>query len=209
MITKLIRKALALSFKNFLNEERAYLNEIILDMNNTLDDIKSSKNFLIEKSIRLNAIINEMENAIADMKSIHDDLYDTRMRLQELAVYGLDGMEEADLEVVANKVLRNLITITNDRFNTLERKMDLLLNHHGIGAEDLLVYTNSKQSEEPNMHDGLDDYQKALLAPYDSRDTDKTMNDYSTMPKMCLAPRRNGRQTAAQIEDTIKHDIEK
>ena len=145
MITKLIRKALALSFKNFLNEERAYLNEIILDMNNTLDDIKSSKNFLIEKSIRLNAIINEMENAIADMKSIHDDLYDTRMRLQELAVYGLDGMEEADLEVVANKVLRNLITITNDRFNTLERKMDLLLNHHGIGAEDLLVYSNSNE----------------------------------------------------------------
>lgn len=70
MITKLIRKALAPTFKNFLNEERAYLNEIILDMNNTLDDIKSSKNYLIEKSIRLKAIINELENTIDDLKSI-------------------------------------------------------------------------------------------------------------------------------------------
>lgn len=26
------------------------------------------------------------------------------------------------------------------------------------------------------------------------------MNDYSTMPKTCLPPRRSGRQTAAQIE---------
>lgn len=107
---------------------------------------------------------------IADMKSIHNDLYDIRMRLQELAVYGLDGMEETDREVIANKVLRNLMTITNDRFNTLERKMDLLLNLNGIGAEDLLVYNNSKQSEEPNMHDRDNDFQKALLAPYDSRE---------------------------------------
>lgn len=89
---------------------------------------------------------------------------------KELPGEYLSHIEESDLEVIANKVLRNLITITNDRFNTLERKMDLLLNHNGIGAEDLLVYNNSKQSEEPNMHDGLDDYQKALLAPYDSRE---------------------------------------
>jgi hypothetical protein len=126
------------------------------------------------KPIIMQCIANDANTVsnryIGDMKSINNDLYDIRMRLQELAVYGLDGMEESDLEVIANKVLRNLITITNDRFNTLERKMDLLLNLNGIGAEDLLVYSNSKQSEEPNMHDGLDDYQKALLAPYDSRE---------------------------------------
>ena len=126
------------------------------------------------KPIIMQCIANDANTVsnryIADMKSINNDLYDIRMRLQELAVYGLDGMEESDLEVIANKVLRNLITITNDRFNTLERKMDLLLNLNGIGAEDLLVYSNTMQSEEPNMHDGLDDYQKALLAPYDSRE---------------------------------------
>jgi hypothetical protein len=126
------------------------------------------------KPIIMQCIANDANTVsnryIGDMKSINNDLYDIRMRLQELAVYGLDGMEESDLEVIANKVLRNLNTITNDRFNTLERKMDLLLNLNGIGAEDLLVYSNTMQSEEPNMHDGLDDYQKALLAPYDSRE---------------------------------------
>lgn len=126
------------------------------------------------KPIIMQCIANDANTVsnryIADMKSINRDLYDIRMRLQELAVYGLDGIEETDREVIANKVLRNLMTITNDRFNTLERKMDLLLNHNGIGAEDLLVYSNTMQSEEPNMHDGLDDLQKALLAPYDSRE---------------------------------------
>ena len=126
------------------------------------------------KPIIMQCIANDANTVsnryIGDMKSINNDLYDIRMRLQELAVYGLDGMEESDLEVIANKVLRNLNTITNDRFNTLERKMDLLLNLNGIGAEDLLVYSNTMQSEEPNMHEGLDDYQKALLAPYDSRE---------------------------------------
>lgn len=91
------------------------------------------------KPIIMQCIANDANTVsnryIGDMKSINNDLYDIRMRLQELAVYGLDGMEESDLEVIANKVLRNLITITNDRFNTLERKMDLILKHLGITPE--------------------------------------------------------------------------
>ena len=36
---------------------------------------------------------------------------------------------------------------SNDRIHTLERKMDLILNHLGIGAEDLLVHSISWQSD--------------------------------------------------------------
>lgn len=169
MFTKLIRKALSPTFENLLNGERAHLNEIILNMNNALDDIKSSKNFLIEKSIRLNAVINEMENAIADMNSIsardiadnintYDiasdisiDVDDIQIDYQELGRYVAEvinpvlSVEEADLEVIAHKVVKHLTTNTDYRLWKIERKLDLLLNHHGIGAEDLLVYSNSNE----------------------------------------------------------------
>lgn len=141
MFTKLIRKALG----------------------PTLD------NRLIGESIRLNAVINEMENAIADMNSIsardiadnintYDiasdisiDVDDIQIDYQELGRYVAEvinpvlSVEEADLEVIAHKVVKHLTTNTDYRLWKIERKLDLLLNHHGIGAEDLLVYSNSNE----------------------------------------------------------------
>ena len=102
---------------------------------------------------------------IADMKSINKDLYDIRMRLSELTDIDYAGdiadkistyeiarnieIDASDLVIdyrdlgsrIANEIY------SNDRIHTLERKMDLILNHLGIGAEDLLVHSISWQSD--------------------------------------------------------------
>lgn len=121
------------------------------------------------ESIRLNAILNEMETALEDIKAIHAsdiadnintydiasdisiDVDDIQIDYQELGRYVADvinpvlSVEEADLEVIAHKVVKHLTTNTDYRLWKIERKLDLLLNHHGIGAEDLLVYSNSNE----------------------------------------------------------------
>ena len=54
-------------------------------------------------------------------------------------------IEEADLEVLANKVVKHIITNNDYRLYKLERKIDILLNHLGIGAEDLLVFNTPNE----------------------------------------------------------------
>lgn len=56
-----------------------------------------------------------------------------------------NSIEEADLEVDANKVVKHIITNTDYRLWKVERKMDLILNHLGISAEDLLVFNTPNE----------------------------------------------------------------
>jgi len=90
---------------------------------------------------------------IADMKSINKDLYDIRMRLSELTDIDYAGdiadnistyeiarnieIDATDIEIdyrdlgsrIANEIY------SNDRIDTIERKMDLILKHLGITPE--------------------------------------------------------------------------
>jgi len=69
---------------------------------------------------------------IADMS----DAIDTAALARDIS-YNLDiapvEFEEADLEEIAHKISKYLNT--NDRIDTLERKMDLILKHLGITPE--------------------------------------------------------------------------
>lgn len=148
MISKLIRKALGPTIENRLIGESIRLNAIINDMENALDDVKS---------IRASDIANEIDvSTIGETIDPHDiasnieiDASDIEIDYAELSRYiagNLDNtIEEADLEVLANKVVKHITANTDYRLWKVERKMDLILNHLGIGAEDLLVYANSNE----------------------------------------------------------------
>lgn len=148
MISNLIRKALGPTIENRLIGESIRLNVIINDMENALDDVKS---------IRASDIANEIDvSTIGDTidpydiaRNIEIDASDIEIDYAELSRHiagNLDNsIEEADLEVLANKVVKHIITNTDYRLWKVERKMDLILNHLGIGAEDLLVYANSNE----------------------------------------------------------------
>ena len=148
MITKLIRKALGPTLDNRFIGESIRLNAIINEMENAVDYVKS---------IRASDIANEIDvSTIGDTIDPYDiasnieiDASDIEIDYAELARHiagNLDNsIEEADLEVLAHKVVKHITANTDYRLWKIERKMDLILNHLGIGAEDLLVYANSNE----------------------------------------------------------------
>lgn len=173
---------------NYLREQfKPIINDCIANDANTISnryiaDMKSIHNDLYDIRMRLSELTDiDYAGDIADNISAYEiashieiDATDIEIDYAALARHLGDNIEinASDLDIdyrnLADRIANEIYS--NDRIDTLERKMDLLLNLNGIGAEDLLVYSNTMQSEEPNMHDGLDDYQKALLAPYDSRE---------------------------------------
>lgn len=148
MITKLIRKALGPTLDNRFIGESIRLNAIINEMENAVDDVKS---------IRASDIANEIDvSTIGDTidpydiaRNIEIDASDIEIDYAELSRHIVGNMdntiEEADLEVLAHKVVKHITANTDYRLWKIERKMDLILNHLGIGAEDLLVYANSNE----------------------------------------------------------------
>ena len=152
MITKLIRKALGPTLDNRFIGESIRLNAIINEMENAVDDVKS---------IRASDIANEIDvSTIGETIDPHDiasnieiDASDIEIDYAELSRHIVGNMdntiEEADLEVLAHKVVKHVLSHltanTDYRLWKVERKMDLILNHLGIGAEDLLVYANSNE----------------------------------------------------------------
>ena len=155
MITKLIRKALGPTLDNRFIGESIRLNAIINEMENAVDDVKS---------IRASDIANEIDvSTIGDTidpydiaRNIEIDASDIEIDYAELSRHIVGNMdntiEEADLEVLAHKVVKHITANTDYRLWKIERKMDLILNHLGIGAEDLLVYANFEKfhSNEEN-----------------------------------------------------------
>lgn len=155
MITKLIRNAI----KPYIEElteriDRANDHNTVI-IRGTLRDIEYAVHRVM--SIRPSDIANEIDvSTIGDTIDPYDidsnieiDVSDIDIDYAELARHiagNLDNtIEEADLEVLANKVVKHIITNTDYRLWTVERKMDLILNHLGIGAEDLLVFNTPNE----------------------------------------------------------------
>ena len=128
--------------------ESIRLNAIINEMENAVDYVKS---------IRASDIANEIDvSTIGDTIDPYDiasnieiDVSDIEIDYAELARHiagNLDNtIEEADLEVLAHKVVKHITANTDYRLWKVERKMDLILNHLGIGAEDLLVFNTPNE----------------------------------------------------------------
>ena len=158
MITKLIRNAI----KPYIEElteriDRANKHDAF-SIHGRLKEIEYSMNKIM--SIHSNlafSIIDKIDvSTIGDTidpydiaKNIEIDASDIEIDYDELArniAGNLDNtIEEADLEVLAHKVVKHIITNTDYRLWKVERKMDLILNHLGIGAEDLLVFNTPNE----------------------------------------------------------------
>lgn len=150
MITNLIRKALAPSIEMILNVERIRLNDIITDMENAVDEVKSIRARDIADNINTYDIAADISLDSYDIASnIEIDASDIEIDYSALGrhiVGGLD-IDVSDINIDYSSLAREIadyvdLNEVNARINnvhtnlqTVERKMDLILKHLGITPE--------------------------------------------------------------------------
>jgi len=147
MITNLIRKALAPSIEMILNVERIRLNEIINEMENAVDDVKSIRASDIADNINTYDIAQDISVDSYDIgRNIEIDASDIEVDTRDLAerIAGeIGGNIDIDYSDLAREISDNIdLNEVNARVNnvhtnlqTVERKMDLILKHLGITPE--------------------------------------------------------------------------
>ena len=147
MITNLIRKALAPSIEMILNVERIRLNEIINEMENAVDDVKSIRASDIADNINTYDIAQDISVDSYDIgRNIEIDASDIEVDTRDLAerIAGeIGGKIDIDYSDLAREISDNIdLNEVNARINnvhtnlqTVERKMDLILKHLGITPE--------------------------------------------------------------------------
>lgn len=147
MITNLIRKALAPSIEMILNVERIRLNEIINEMENAVDDVKSIRASDIADNINTYDIAQDISVDSYDIgRNIEIDASDIEVDTRDLAerIAGeIGGNIDIDYSDLAREISDNIdLNEVNARINnvhtnlqTVERKMDLILKHLGITPE--------------------------------------------------------------------------
>ena len=150
MITNLIRKALAPSIEMILNVERIRLNDIINDMENAVDEVKSIRASDIADYINTYDIAQDISvdsyeiGRSIDVSDIDIDI--DYSALGRHIVGGLD-IDVSDIDIDYSSLAREIsdyvdLNEVNARINnvhtnlqTVERKMDLILKHLGITEE--------------------------------------------------------------------------
>jgi len=147
MITNLIRKALAPSIEMILNVERIRLNEIINEMENAVDDVKSIRASDIADNINTYDIAQDISIDGYDIgRNIEIDASDIEVDTRDLAerIAGeIGGNIDIDYSDLAREISDNIdLNEVNARINnvhtnlqTVERKMDLILKYLGITPE--------------------------------------------------------------------------
>jgi len=147
MITNLIRKALAPSIEMILNVERIRLNDIINDMENAVDNVKSIRARDIADNINTYDIAQDISLDSYDIASnIEIDASDIEVDTRDLAERigrEIGGYIDIDYSEFARQVSDYVdLNEVNARINnvhtnlqTVERKMDLILKHLGITPE--------------------------------------------------------------------------
>ena len=147
MITNLIRKALAPSIEMILNVERIRLNEIINEMENAVDDVKTIRASDIADNINTYDIAADISIDSYDIASnIEIDASDIEVDTRDLAeriARELGGNIDIDYSDLGITIADNIdLNEVNARINnvhtylqTIERKMDLILKYHGITPE--------------------------------------------------------------------------
>ena len=147
MITNLIRTALAPSIEMILNVERIRLNEIINEMENAVDDVKSIRASDIADNISTYDIAADISLDGYDIgRNIEIDASDIEVDTLDLAerIAGeIGGNIDIDYTDLAREISDNIdLNEVNARVNnvhtnlqTVERKMDLILKHLGITPE--------------------------------------------------------------------------
>ena len=154
MITNLIRKALAPSIEMILNVERIRLNEIITDMENAVDEVKSIRARDIADNINTYDIAADISIDSYDIASnIEIDASDIEVDTRDLAeriareLGGNIDIDVSDINIDYTSLARDIadyvdLNEVNARINnvhtnlqTVERKMDLILKHLGITPE--------------------------------------------------------------------------
>lgn len=147
MITNLIRKALAPSIEMILNVERIRLNEIITDMENAVDEVKSIRARDIADNISTYDIASDISIDSYEIASnIEIDASDIEVNTRDLAERisrEIGGDIDIDYSTLARDISDNIdLNEVNARINnvhtnlqTVERKMDLILKHLGITPE--------------------------------------------------------------------------
>ena len=147
MITNLIRKALAPSIEMILNVERIRLNEIINEMENAIDGVKSIRASDIADNINTYDIAQDIYVDSYDIgRNIEIDASDIEVDTRDLAerIAGeIGGNIDIDYSDLAIEISDNIdLNEVNARVNnvhtnlqTVERKMDLILKHLGITPE--------------------------------------------------------------------------
>ena len=147
MITNLIRKALAPSIEMILNVERIRLNEIINEMENAVDDVKSIRASDIADNKSTYDIAADISLDGYDIgRNIEIDASDIEVDTRDLAerIAGeIGGNIDIDYSDLAREISDNIdLNEVNARINnvhtnlqTVERKMDLILKHLGITPE--------------------------------------------------------------------------
>ena len=154
MITNLIRKALAPSIEMILNVERIRLNDIITEMENAVDDVKSIRASDIADNISTYDIAQDISLDTYDIgRSIEIDASDIEVDTRDLAdriareIGGYIDIDVSDINIDYQELARQVsdyvdLNEVNARINnvhtnlqTVERKMDLILKYHGITPE--------------------------------------------------------------------------
>ena len=154
MITNLIRKALAPSIEMILNVERIRLNEIITDMENAVDEVKSIRARDIADNISTYDIAQDISLDSYDIgRNIEIDASDIEVDTRDLAerisreIGGNLDIDVSDINIDYSSLAREIsdyvdLNEVNARINnvhtnlqTVERKMDLILKHLGITPE--------------------------------------------------------------------------
>lgn len=120
MIANLIRKALAPTINNILNEERTRLNVIIDEMENILDDVKSISASDIADNISTYDIAAAISIDASDIAS------NITIDASDLAI---------DYRDLSSRIASEINCDDGIRINTIERKMDLILKYLGITPE--------------------------------------------------------------------------
>lgn len=150
MITNLIRKALAPSIEMILNVERIRLNDIITDMENAVDEVKSIRARDIADNISTYDIAADISIDSYDIASnIEIDASDIEIDYSSLGrhIVGNLDIDVSDINIDYSTLARDIsdyvdLNEVNARINnvhtnlqTVERKMDLILKHLGITPE--------------------------------------------------------------------------
>ena len=147
MITNLIRKALAPSIEMILNVERIRLNEIINDMEDAIDGVKSIRASDIADNINTYDIAADISLDGYDIgRNIEIDASDIEVDTRDLAerIAGeIGGNIDIDYSDLAREISDNIdLNEVNARVNnvhtnleTVERKMDLILKYLHISPE--------------------------------------------------------------------------
>lgn len=140
MIANLIRKALAPTINNILNEERTRLNAIIDEMENILDDVKSISASDIADNINTYDIASNFTidaSDIADNISTYDIAAAISIDASDIASnITIDASDLAiDYRDLSSRIASEINCDDGIRINTIERKMDLILKYLGITPE--------------------------------------------------------------------------